>query len=1670
MGTSENGLVTKTLLVAWLFGCICIITAYNVKDENLRDAKSGLGKRFSGQCVDDSYIGLNEDIVLTFQYSYDITRCTTIIDSGLGQTLVVVFEHFYTASASQYFTFEPAIEALGDTESSDSDYYYDWYGSGSGSGSGYSSGDGSGDGDGDNTQRYFGNYGSDYTLVFKTDSLAIHYVNDGAMASPDVVLRVYSVQAISCGVDVPDLLQAGDRVILESPHYPQYYEASLHCSTRIVADTGLWLHLQFLDFDLECYCCDSFTIENPTSGSGVGYTCDTLPESSTLESNVATFRFQSDGGLGGKGYRLLVTVVDIPSNVEYVVLAPWEERMITSPNYPQTYDSDTEVTTVVTVEGDVTLHFQVIVFNLECCCDHLIINGEFVTCSDIPTEETIPDSNQLEIIFTSDSSLTLGGFSMRVWTEGDTDEPTDECILLGLGDETTITSPNYPSEYDNNVDTTTCVTIEGGVELNLYYQITDIEMECCCDHLSINGFAVECSTMAYVETQVFSKNVTATFVSDGSVTSKGFSMRVWTTATTPTPGPTDTCGQRIVLSPGEEQTITSPNYPDDYDSYSDITTCVAVEGDFDGNLLYQIIDFSVECCCDHLSINGNPVVCGEVSYEENEVPANEVTVSFTSDGSFADTGFSMRVWAAATTPTYNCDLRIVLSPGEEQTITSPNYPDDYDSYSDVTTCVAVEGDFEGNLLYQIINFSVECCCDHLSINGNPVVCGEVSYEENEVPAKEFTVSFTSDGSFADTGFSMRVWAAATAPTSTCDQQIVLSPGEEQTVTSPNYPGNYDSYSDITICVAVEGGVAENLYYQINDFAVECCCDHLSINGNAVVCGEVSYGETEVPSKEMTVSFSSDGSFTDSGFSMRVWAAGTPSTYICDQRIVLSLGEEHTITSPNYPDDYDSYSDITTCVALEDDVEGNIFYQITDFEVECCCDHLSINGKELDCDEITYDHMSSDEIEAPSNDLRVTFTSDASYTYKGFNLRVWVPVHVTTPGPMNTCDQRIVLSSGEEQTITSPNYPDNYDSPSDITICVAVEGDVGGNLYYQIIDFAVECCCDYLSINGNVIACGETPDGEIEVPSNDLTVIFKSDGSVSYKGFNLRVWQAVPVTTPDPTDTCDQRIVLSPGEVQTITSPNYPDNYDSYSDITTCVAVEGDVGGNLHYQIIDFAVECCCDFLSINGNAVACGETPDGEIEVPSNELTVTFTSDSSVVETGFNLRVWRAVPVTTPGPTDTCDQRIVLSPGEVQTITSPNFPDNYDSYSDITTCVAVEGDVGGNLYYQIVDFAVECCCDYLSINGDAIVCGETPDGEIEVPSNELTVTFTSDSSVVETGFNLRVWRAVHVTTPGPTDTCDQRIVLSPGEEQTITSPNYPDNYDSYSDITTCVAVEGDVGGNLYYQITDFAVECCCDYLSINGDAVVCDETPDGEIEVPSNELTVTFTSDSSVVETGFSLRVMLAAPVASGTCGQDYKLEDGESLIIGSPNYPSDYTPNVDCITKVTTMAGTVISVQFLVYDLECCCDFVTINKVQQACEDYYQTKTELSSNRLELSFTSDSTYQMSGFLLQVWAEATDEVTIDQALASALAQFGLTVCQDHGTIGIQCLESPNMCATSDMICNGRQDCTWSRPFNFGDEDSELCDEEAPNTISKRSDDHGEEVVLKVLTFLQNHTE
>ena len=139
--------------------------------------------------------------------------------------------------------------------------------------------------------------------------------------------------------------------------------------------------------------------------------------------------------------------------------------------------------------------------------------------------------------------------------------------------------------------------------------------------------------------------------------------------------------------------------------------------------------------------------------------------------------------------------------------------------------------------------------------------------------------------------------------------------------------------------------------------------------------------------------------------------------------------------------------------------------------------------------------------------------------------------------------------------------------------------------------------------------------------------------------------------------------------------------------------------------------------------------------VVQNGDRIEFTTDSSVVESGFQLRI-----VTGLGPDGvSCN----LSQSGSGTVSSPGFPSEYNN--DLSCNFILTADPGQVVKITITDFDVEyhsqCGYDALIIDGTSY-CGDNLAGqEIYVDSQETIVQFNTDSSVTETGFRF-TWESV----------------------------------------------------------------------------------------------------------------------------------------------------------------------------------------------------------------------------------------------------------------------------------------------------------------------------------------
>ena len=113
--------------------------------------------------------------------------------------------------------------------------------------------------------------------------------------------------------------------------------------------------------------------------------------------------------------------------------------------------------------------------------------------------------------------------------------------------------------------------------------------------------------------------------------------------------------------------------------------------------------------------------------------------------------------------------------------------------------------------------------------------------------------------------------------------------------------------------------------------------------------------------------------------------------------------------------------------------------------------------------------------------------------------------------------------------------------------------------------------------------------------------------------------------------------------------------------------------------------------------------------------------------------------------------------------------------------------------------------------------------------------------------------------------------------------------------------------------------------------------------------------------------------------GTSYLYASGvQDKILASPNYPSQYTNNLDCTWIISTSSGQQINISFSTLELESCCDFVEIRDGQYSSSrllaKYSGSKSAFSfvssGTKLRIRFTTDGSNTRQGFRASYGASA----------------------------------------------------------------------------------------------------
>ncbi|CAI5452434.1 unnamed protein product [Caenorhabditis angaria] len=240
-------------------------------------------------------------------------------------------------------------------------------------------------------------------------------------------------------------------------------------------------------------------------------------------------------------------------------------------------------------------------------------------------------------------------------------------------------------------------------------------------------------------------------------------------------------------------------------------------------------------------------------------------------------------------------------------------------------------------------------------------------------------------------------------------------------------------------------------------------------------------------------------------------------------------------------------------------------------------------------------------------------------------------------------------------------------------------------------------------------------------------------------------QATPCYNIQPVS-CKQQPSLCPNQTQyggsytrsgTITSPGYPEAY--YNNLDCLYTITSPNGTFITITFSPYEVESIYDYISIYDGPNATNYLGQpytygrNYYESSSNVIFFKFHTDSLIVKKGW-MATWAAKPNTPP----------IRQNGTNGTLTSDNYPSNYNSYTEQLYYISV--DYGFQINLTITDFVTEANYDILQVYNSSVVSNSylianlsgssVAPWNILSPSNYLTLKFTSDSMVQKKGWSL----------------------------------------------------------------------------------------------------------------------------------------------------------------------------------------------------------------------------------------------------------------------------------------------------------------------------------------------
>ncbi|XP_062851362.1 cubilin [Trichomycterus rosablanca] len=212
----------------------------------------------------------------------------------------------------------------------------------------------------------------------------------------------------------------------------------------------------------------------------------------------------------------------------------------------------------------------------------------------------------------------------------------------------------------------------------------------------------------------------------------------------------------------------------------------------------------------------------------------------------------------------------------------------------------------------------------------------------------------------------------------------------------------------------------------------------------------------------------------------------------------------------------------------------------------------------------------------------------------------------------------------------------------------------------------------------------------------------------------------------------------------LTSMNHPQSYENGANCNWNIHVPA--GKHVHLHFISFSLEesqlCLSDSVAISDHVgtlgTHCSASAPGDVISAGNTLSVRFSTNNRVVDTGFNA-TWRAV---SPADIDNivgCGGNFDSQQGELR---SPKWPNNYPNQAACTWSISIPS--AKEIHISFTHFSLQAvnllgkCVDYVEVfdaagKSQGQFCGSVPPN-LTIAGDKATVRFLSNEARQAQGF------------------------------------------------------------------------------------------------------------------------------------------------------------------------------------------------------------------------------------------------------------------------------------------------------------------------------------------------